>query len=77
MKKLQFILRIFEKYNKLSFMPEILDNLFHIDDETLEECIKLIIINNANNDSIKIFRYGLFNLFMKNFQRNTLDGETF
>ena len=58
-------------------MPEILDNLFHIDDETLEECIKLIIINNANNDSIKIFRYGLFNLFMKNFQRNTLDGETF
>lgn len=70
-------IRIFEKYNKLSFMPEILDNLFHIDDETLEECIKLIIINNANNDSIKIFRYGLFNLFMKNFQRNTLDGETF
>jgi hypothetical protein len=70
-------IRIFEKYKKFSFEPEVLDNLYQLDDETLEECIKLLIINNANNDSIKIFRYGFFNLFKKNFQRNTLDGETF
>ena len=71
------IIRIFEKYKKFSFEPEVLDNLYEVEDETLEECIKLLIINNANNDSIKIFRYGFLNLFKKNFQRNTLDGETF
>ena len=70
-------IRIFEKYKKFSFEPEVLDNLYQPDDKTLEECIKLLIINNANNDSIKIFRFGFFNLFKKNFQRNTLDGETF
>ena len=58
-------IRIFEKYKKFSFMPEVLDNLYQIDDEIVEECIKLIIINSANNDSIKIFRYGLLNLFKK------------
>jgi len=71
------IIKIFEKYKKFSFESEVLDNLSQVDDETLEECIKLLIINNANNDSIKIFRYGFFNLFMKNFHRNTLDGENF
>jgi hypothetical protein len=70
-------IRIFEKYNKFSFESEVLDSLYHVEDEILEECIKLLIINNANNDSIKIFRYGFFNLFKKNFQRNTLDGENF
>lgn len=70
-------IRIFEKYKKFSFEQEVLDNLYKVDDETLEECIQLLIINNANNDSIKIFRHGFFNLFKKNFQRSTLDGETF
>lgn len=70
-------IRIFEKHKKFSFEPEVLDNLYQVDDETLEECMQLLIINNANNDSIKIFRHGFFNLFKKNFQRNTLDGETF
>jgi hypothetical protein len=70
-------IRIFEKYKKFSFEPEVLDSLYQIDDEILEDCIKLLIINSANNDSIKIFRYGFLNLFKKNFQRNTLDGENF
>ena len=45
-----------------------LNNLHQIDDDIIEECARLLIINNANNHSIKIFRYGFFDLF-KNFQK--------
>ena len=57
-------------------MPEVLDNLYQIDDEIVEECIKLTIINSANNDSIKIFRYGLLNL-LKKLKLNTLMAKSF
>jgi len=70
-------IKIFEKYNKFSFKPEVLNNLYQIDDGILEECTKLLIINNASNHSIRIFRYGVFNLFKKNFKISTLNGEVF
>lgn len=70
-------IRMFEKYKKLSFNQEVLDSLYPIEDEILEKCTKLIINNSANNDSIKLFRYGFFNLFKKSFQKSTLDGEVF
>ena len=77
LKETSIFIKIFEKYKKFSFKPEVLNNLYQIDDDIIEECTRLLIINNANNHSIKIFRYGLFNLFKKNFHKNTLNGEVF
>ena len=77
LKETSIFIKIFEKYNKFSFKPEVLNNLHQIDDDIIEECARLLIINNANNHSIKIFRYGFYDLFKRNFQTNTLNGEVF
>ena len=72
LKETSIFIKIFEKYKKFSFKPEVLNNLYQIDDDIIEECTRLLIINNANNHSIKIFRYGLFNLFKKIFIKTLL-----
>ena len=70
-------IKMFNKYKKFSFKQEVLDSLHPIEDEILEKCTKLIINNNANNDSIKLFRYGFLSLFKKSFNKSTLDGEIY
>ena len=75
--ELAIFFKIFKKYAGYEIKDDSLDKLSHANDCVTENCLTLFYYNNANNHSVKLYRYRFRDLFFKTFKKETIKSDVF
>ena len=75
--ELAIFLKIFKKYAGYKIKNDISESLSHVNDSLTEDCLSLFYYNNANNHSIKLYRYKFRDLLFKTFRKETIKSDIF
>ena len=70
-------IRIFIKFNLLDSSHIREKKIKKFNNKDLDECARLMLLNSANNNSLKLFRFNFFKLVKKNFKKDILESETY
>ena len=73
--ELTIFFRIFEKYTEYKIEKNFSEKLLKINDRIIEDCLRLFYFNNANNHSLKLFRYKFKDLIFNSFKKETIKSD--
>lgn len=73
--ELTIFFRIFEKYTEYKIEKNSSEKLLKINDRIIEDCLRLFYFNNANNHSLKLFRYKFKDLIFNSFKKETIKSD--
>ena len=75
LEELTIFFKIFEKYTEYKIEKNFSEQLCKINNLVIEDCLRLFYFNNANNHSLKLFRYKFKDLIFNSFKKEAIHSD--